>query len=129
MPLKHLTETILVIVLAIVVCVTGMVLPSLPPLPQGVLPWAIVFLLTFAYPAALYPFLKRNRADYTFRLLHFLPTLLTLLWFLAELVALYIPPLAFLPRSFTFGWTLAASTPQEAMAAVSGDRSPVDLLA
>jgi hypothetical protein len=105
MPLKHLTETLLVLLLSVVVIVTGILLPTLPPLPLGILPWGIVFVLTLVYPIALYPFLKSNRADYSFRLLQFLPAALTLIWFCLSLTAEQFPAVQVLSETFTWGWT------------------------
>jgi hypothetical protein len=108
MPLKHPTETLLVFLLGLVIVLTGIVLPTLPLLPQGILPWMIVLLLTLAYPLSLYGLLKRNRADYTFRLLHFLPALMAGIWLILALLGLRFSPARFLLRVYLFAWTLPA---------------------
>jgi hypothetical protein len=106
MPLKHLTETVLVFVLGLVLVLTGVLLAAIPALPQGILPWMIVLVLVLAYPFSLYPLLKRNRADYAFRVLHFVPAILAILWLLLELATLSVPSVRSALHVFTFGWTL-----------------------
>lgn len=91
MPLKHITETLLILILGAVLIVTGLLTGSLPALPQGMLPWAGLFVLTLAYPLGLYGLLRRHRADYWFRVLHFAPMLLTLLWMLIQLISYKAP--------------------------------------
>ncbi len=108
MPLKHLTETILVALLASAIIVTGVLISSLPFLPQGLLPWAIVFGLTLAYPLALYSLLRRNRADYWFRALHFAPAVMALLWLVIQAVTMRAPALLKLHRLYTWGFTMPA---------------------
>ena len=103
MPLKHLTETVLVALLGAVVILTGIALSTLPFFPPGVLPWLLVFILTLAYPAAVYPLLKNNRADYEFRALHFLPALAALLWLFFATLMLRFPRFAVLLSILTFG--------------------------
>lgn len=85
MPLKHTTETVLVFLLGAVLLVTGVVLHFLPPLPGGLYWWALAFVCALLYPLLVYPTLRTNRADYSFRALHFLPAGFLLLWLLGEL--------------------------------------------
>ncbi len=106
MPLKHLTETVLVAALAVAVILTGMLLPTLPPLPQGILPWLILFFLTLAYPLSLYGMLRRNRADYSFRVLHFLPAILAAFWLVLQLLMLRVPGIGSILRGYLYAWTL-----------------------
>ncbi|KKW38624.1 MAG: hypothetical protein UY85_C0027G0001 [Candidatus Peribacteria bacterium GW2011_GWB1_54_5] len=75
MPLKHTTETLLVFLLGTATVVTGIIIPSLTAPDMGIAPWAIVFVLAIAYPLALSGLFRRNRADYAFRLLHWMPAL------------------------------------------------------
>lgn len=110
MPLKHPTETVLVFLLGLVTILTGFVLTTLPDLPPGILPWFIVFVLTLAYPAALYPLLKNNRADYEFRLLHFAPAFMALLWLVLSVASLRFPAAAWFQHVYLFGWTLPLVT-------------------
>ncbi|MFA6038927.1 MAG: hypothetical protein WCV62_06800 [Candidatus Peribacteraceae bacterium] len=106
MPLKHLTETLLVFTLGIAIVVTGILLPTLPPLPQGIVPWLIMLFLTLAYPVALYPFLRRNRADYAFRFLHFAPATMAIFWLLLQMISLRVPSAGSVLRGYLFAWTL-----------------------
>ena len=108
MPLKHLTETVLVVVLALATIVTGVVVSTLPHLPEGFFPWSIVFIVTVLFPAVLYPLLKNNRADYAFRALHFAPVAIALVWMFIEIAMLKAPRLDILHRIFTWGWTAPA---------------------
>ncbi len=106
MPLKHLTETVLVAVLALVTIITGILIATLPPIPEGFLPWTGVFALTVIYPAALYALLRRHRADYLFRALHFAPVTMALLWIISEVLILEVPSLVPLRMTLTWGWSL-----------------------
>lgn len=106
MPLKHLTETLLVLILALATLITGVLVASLPPIPEGFLPWTAVFVLTLVYPAALYAMLRKNRADYLFRALHFAPVTIALLWIISEVLILRMPSLVPLRMTLTWGWAL-----------------------
>ncbi len=103
MPLKHHTETALIIVLAGLILLTGVLVSTLPLLPIGLVPWGIVFLATLLYPLAVYPLLKRNRADYEFRILHFAPAVIALLWFLIQIASLKSPWLLRFGHWYTWG--------------------------
>ncbi len=105
MPLKHFTETMLVIALGAVTIVTGVVLSTLPGLPQGFFPWAGIFVATVLYPAFLYPLLKKNRADYSFRALHFAPVSMALGWMFIEILTLKVPQFDVVHRIYTWGWS------------------------
>jgi hypothetical protein len=106
MPLKHLTETLLVAGLAVVLILTGIVVSSLPMLPGGLIPWAVAFGLTLLYPFSLYGLFRRNRADNLFRLLHFVPALLAGLWFIIQLLVLRSPALLWIYTAFVWGFSL-----------------------
>ncbi len=108
MPLKHHTETLLIGVLCVLTILTGIVVSSLPVLPLGLVPWGIVFLLTLLYPFALYPLLRRYRADYEFRALHFAPAIIAAGWFLLQVASLKVPALLRLHSWFTWGHTFFA---------------------
>ncbi len=103
MPLKHLTETLLIILLCVVTMITGVLASTLPALPEGFLPFVILMGLALAYALSLYPVLKQNRADYEFRILHLLPAVVLLIWLIAQLVTLYIPAAASLSKILTWG--------------------------
>ena len=107
MPLKHLTETLLIVLLCVVTMITGVLASALPSLPGGFLPFVILLGLAVAYALALYPTLRQNRADYEFRLLHLLPAFILLVWLIAQLLMLYVPAAASLSRFLTWGSFLA----------------------
>lgn len=110
MPLKHATETFLVFLLGVVILATGILLPTLPDLPAGAIPWAILFLLSILYPLALFWLFRRRRADRSFRLLHWFPALMLLLWLGLEVAALEKSKVLTLVDLYTWGWTLCAVT-------------------
>jgi len=106
MPLKHTTETLLVFLLGTATVVTGIIIPSLTAPDMGIAPWAIVFVLAIAYPLALSGLFRRNRADYAFRLLHWMPAILLLLLFLMQAGIRTLPFIASVLDWYTWGWTL-----------------------
>ena len=108
MPLKHFTETFLILVLALLVLLAGVVVDTLPLLPEGALPWAISFAVALLYALAVYPMLKQNRADYSFRVLQFLPAGMLVLWLLIQLVALQEPRLLAVHQWYTWGWSVVS---------------------
>ncbi|MDO8468306.1 MAG: hypothetical protein Q7S29_00930 [Candidatus Peribacter sp.] len=110
MPLKHATETFLVFLLGVVILLTGLLLPTLPDLPAGAVPWAILFALSVLYPLSLFALFRRRRADHAFRLLHWFPALMLLLWLAIEVVALELPRALLAIGWYTWGWTLPAVT-------------------
>lgn len=75
------------LILGIVMVATGFVCALLPAFPAGILYWCIAFALTVLYPLLLASFFKSNRADYEFRLLHWVPAGMTVLWLLFELLS------------------------------------------
>ena len=106
MPLKHTTETLLVFLLGTVMVATGIVIPTLTTLETGIAPWAIVFVIAVAYPLALSRLLKRNRADYTFRMLHWVPAVLLLLLLLLQAMVYALPLGQPVLDWYTWGWAL-----------------------
>jgi len=110
MPLKHFTETFLVILLGVIIALTGLLISTLPPLPMGAIPWVIVFILSVIYPLVLTPLFQQRRADNAFRLLHWFPAVMLLVWLGFQLIALYVSPAAGLgaAASYTWGWTMTA---------------------
>lgn len=105
MPLKHATETFLVFLLGLILAVTGITMALLPPLQSSFMPWLIAFVLSILYPLLLYPMLRSRRADNSFRLLHFLPALLLLVWFVLELSPA-TSLLLRIHRMYLWGWAL-----------------------
>jgi hypothetical protein len=104
MPLKHFTETVLVVVLGGAVLLTGAIVGILPPLSQSIIPWLIAFILSLVYPLALYPMLRSRRADYPFRVLHFAPAFMLLLWLALDLLASVLPGAWFFRSLVVWGW-------------------------
>lgn len=90
MPLKHATETLLVFILAVTLLLTGVVLRLLPELPGGLLWWSVAFVIALLYPLVLYPLMRKRRADYSLRALHFLPALFLLLWLVLMLAGSWL---------------------------------------
>jgi len=89
MPLKHPTETLLMFLLSLAIVATGVVMSILPAFPDGAAFWGIAWIVSVAYPVFLYPFLRLRRADYVFRVLHFVPMTMLLLWMVLEVGSLY----------------------------------------
>lgn len=87
MPLKHATETFLVILLGAVIVVTGLFLSVLSALPVRYLLWSIAFGAAVFYPLLLYPLFRRRRADKEFRLLHFAPAAMLVAWLVLDLLS------------------------------------------
>lgn len=108
MPLKHATETFFVFLLGVVILAAGLLVSTLPDLPAGAVPFAILFLLAVLYPVILGFVFRRRRADHAFRLLHWFPALMLLLWLGIELVALEKPRFLLFRDWYTWGWTLPA---------------------
>lgn len=105
MPLKHATETLLVAGLGMAIALCGVLLAVLPPLGISVWPWALLFLFAVLYPAVLYPLLRRRRAEYAFRALHWFPAGLCLLWLSAQLLAEVLPSVSGASDTLTWGWS------------------------
>jgi hypothetical protein len=108
MPLKHFTETVLVLALAAAIVIAGVLTATLPPLPTGFVPSLFLLGIAFAYPFALAGMLKRNRADYSFRALHFAPAVIVGIWLLFQVLILVLPQLGSFIGFYTWGWTLPA---------------------
>ncbi len=108
MPLKHTTETFLMFLLVSVMVVTGMLMQTLPDLPSSLLPWALLFAISALYPILLSSLFRRNRADNFFRLLHWVPAGLLLLWMILQSVSIFVPWVFAIEDWFTWGWSLPA---------------------
>lgn len=106
MPLKHATETALVLLLAVMIALAGVAVAFLPPVSVSILPWAIAFAISLIYPLALYPMMRERRADHSFRLLHFVPAAILLIWLVLDLLASFVPGLQWLQSWFTWAWAL-----------------------
>ncbi|MBI3336524.1 hypothetical protein HYZ98_03085 [Candidatus Peregrinibacteria bacterium] len=110
MPLKHSTETLLIVVLGILFFITGAILDILPSLPEGTVLWGVAWAGSVAYPLLLYPVLKERRADYPFRVLHFVPMGMLLLWLILEIASFYRPEVTFAVLWYTWGWSAGVVT-------------------
>lgn len=106
MPLKHTTETLLVFLLGAALALTGIIIPTLAELPVGIVPWAIAFVVAVIYPLSLSRLFRVNRADYAFRLIHWAPAVLLLLWLGLQGLSLALPGAGSALRWYTWGWTL-----------------------
>ncbi|MBT4119365.1 MAG: hypothetical protein HOG89_00050 [Candidatus Peribacter sp.] len=107
MPLKHFTETFLVVVLGAVIALTGLLTATLPNLPDGALPWAVLFILSVVYPLSLYSLFQRRRADNTFRNLHWFPAGMLLVWLMLQGAVLGSTVEVENIAMYSWGWTLA----------------------
>lgn len=107
MPLKHFTETFLIVVLGAVIALTGLLIATLPALPDGALPWAVLFVLSIIYPVSLYSLFQKRRADNFFRNLHWFPAVMLLLWMLTQGIAVSSGGAEQLGL-YSWGWTLGA---------------------
>ncbi len=106
MPLKHFTETFLVVVLGAVIALTGLLTATLPNLPDGALPWAALFILSVVYPLSLYALFQRRRADNTFRNLHWFPAGMLLVWLMLQGAVLGSSVDSESVALYSWGWTL-----------------------
>lgn len=110
MPLKHTTETFFVFLLGVLILVTGIAIATLPDLPAGAVPFSILFVLAILYPLSLHFLYRRRRADHAFRLLHWFPAVMLLLWLSIELISLQQPRFLLVRDWYVWGWTLSAVT-------------------
>ncbi|MBT3293173.1 hypothetical protein HN512_05085 [Candidatus Peregrinibacteria bacterium] len=110
MPLKHTTETLLIFVLAVSIIVTGMLLQTLQDVPNGIIPWAVIFVIACLYPLSLSRLFRRNRADKSFRLLHWFPAAMLGVWLVLQGIAYLLPSLFVVLDWFVWGWSLPAVT-------------------
>lgn len=95
-------------ILAVAIIVTGILMQTFASLPNGLVPWAIVFVVAVLYPLSLSHVFRRNRADYEFRLLHWLPAFMLLLWLFLQGILLLWPQVVNLLDWYTWGWSLPA---------------------
>ncbi len=110
MPLKHFTETFLVVVLGAAMALTGLLTATLSPLPEGALSWGVLFILSIIYPLSLYGLFQNRRADNFFRNLHWFPALILLGWLALQGVLLTDASWAEAAKFYTWSFTLGAVT-------------------
>lgn len=106
MPLKHHTETTLVAVLGVATAFAGIVIAVLSFTASPWLLWIAALFASLAYPLALYPHFRERRADYEFRLLHFMPAFFLLLWMALTLSSSVVPALSGVRAALTTAWAL-----------------------
>ncbi len=106
MPLKHHTETAYMIFLALMICISGWFVALLPHVPLGLPYWGIGFIVAVLYPLVLARTFKANRADYEFRLMHWFPAFIFLIWILFEYIGNLFYTLHILHLGFFFLWSL-----------------------
>lgn len=106
MPLKHSTETAYILLLALVICVAGFLTSLLPPYPTGMPYWAILLTIFVLYPLIFTPTFRNNRADYEFRMLHWFPAAILLLWLALQFLAPKFKIMHILHLGFLFLWSL-----------------------
>lgn len=94
------------LVLAIMICLMGFLAALLPHLPGGLSAWGILLAVSVVYPIVLQPTLRVNRADYEFRLLHWFPAGILLLWAFLEVTAPRVKFLHILQLGFFYLWSL-----------------------
>ena len=105
-PLKHSTETAYMLVLGLAICIAGIAAALLPAIPVGTKYWAILLTLSVLYPLALTRSFKTNRADYEFRVLHWFPAGIFIVWFVLQLLSPRIEIIRILSLGFFFLWSL-----------------------
>ncbi|MFA7681448.1 MAG: hypothetical protein WCX61_00280 [Candidatus Peribacteraceae bacterium] len=111
MPLKHATETFLLFLLGVVIVCTGFLITTLPGLPEGLLPWGVLFALSVLYPLSLVHIFRSNRADYPFRWLHWFPASMLLVWAVLEFLDTSSSlPMASVSHWVFWGWGLPLVT-------------------
>ncbi len=94
------------LVLGVLIAATGFVCALLPAFPAGILYWCILFALTVLYPLLLAGFFRSNRADYEFRLLHWVPAGMAVLWLIFELLSFRFDAALTAQRGFFAFWSL-----------------------
>lgn len=94
------------LLLGLVTCATGFLLALLPNIPAAFPYWGGIALLTLIYPGVLARTFKENRADYEFRMLHWFPFAMTLLWMALQFLGPRAKFLNILQLGFFFLWSL-----------------------
>lgn len=89
--------------LSLAIVATGAAMSMLPAFPDGAALWGIAWIVSVAYPVFLYPFLRLRRADYVFRVLHFVPMGMLLLWMVLDAGSLYSEDVQLVRVWYTWG--------------------------
>lgn len=106
MPFKHITETAYLIFLGLLICIAGFLAAMLPALPEGLKYWIVCFSVSVLYPIFLMPTFRHNRADYEFRLLHWFPAMMFILWIVLQIIDSYWTWFHILNLGFFAFWSL-----------------------
>ncbi len=106
MPLKFATETLLLSLLGLVTILTGVLLATLPALPEGLVPGILLLAATLLYALSYTGLFRRDRAEYSLRLLHLFPAAIVLGWFVVEGLRIVDPQFSSLTRLYTWGWSV-----------------------
>lgn len=106
MPLKHHTETAYLFLLGLAIGVSGVAVALLPKLPNGFPYWLVLFIAAVFYPLVLARTFRTNRADYEFRLLHWFPAGIFMLWILLEALSPKFRAVYILELGFLYLWSL-----------------------
>lgn len=93
-------------VLGLAICLAGFAVALLPAIPVGTKYWAILLTIAVLYPLVLARTFKTNRADYEFRVLHWFPAGIFILWFILQLIGPRIEIIRILALGFFFLWSL-----------------------
>lgn len=94
------------IVLGLAICLAGFAAALLPAVPLGTKYWAILLTISVLYPLVLARTFKTNRADYEFRILHWFPAGIFILWFILQLIGPRVEIIRILALGFFFLWSL-----------------------
>ncbi len=105
-PLKHSLETAYMVFLGLVICMAGFVSSMLPEFPRGLVYWLFACVLSLLYALVLTRTLRSNRADYEFRLLHWFPFCIFVLWGFLQYFAPRFRLVYILKLGFLFLWAL-----------------------
>lgn len=106
MPLKHFTETVVIVALALVTVLAAILVRTVPPFPAGFVPLLLLFGAGLVYAAALSPMLRRNRADYPLRVLHLAPAAIALFALIFGFLGRSVPALLGTIGFLSFGFFL-----------------------
>lgn len=94
------------IFLGLVICVAGIAAALLPAIPEGTMYWALLLGLSILYPLILARTFKSNRADYEFRVLHWFPACIFMLWFVLQLLSPRFDIIRIFALGFFYLWSL-----------------------
>jgi len=106
MPLKHRSETAYLLLLGLIICVAGFLISLLPSLPGGLVPWAVLFVLSGLYPLMLHRMFRVNRVDYEFRMLHWFPACMFFAWLLLQIISPHVRFFYILQLGLWFLWSV-----------------------